>query len=261
MPSPVPRGVEDPAVRLGMRLVKGVSHANVQGISEARHEGPFTSVGDLARRSGASPSTLARLAAADAMRSLGLNRREALWQVLALSDDPPMLAEIGPAVGTTSEESTPTLPQLSLEDVVMADYRTIGLSLTAHPMSLVRQELAKLGVQQNRVLRNARQGEWIRVAGVVLVRQRPSTARGITFCTLEDETATANLVIRPLVYEKFRQAAHGAVALIVSGRVERLPQSPPCQEGDGGVVHVQVRHLEDLSRALSELCSLSRDFR
>lgn len=105
-------------------------------------------------------------------------------------------------------------------------------------------------MQQNRVLKHTRQGQWIRVSGLVLVRQRPSTARGIVFCTLEDETGTANLMIRPHIYEKYRHTAHGSAALIAEGKVER----------QGEVVHVQVTRLRDMSKSLARLRTISRDF-
>jgi error-prone DNA polymerase len=237
-------GVGGPAVRLGMRLVKGISRAQVEGIESAQRDGPFRSVTDLARRSGASRATLARLAAADALRSLGLNRREAVWQVLALSDEPPLLHGLEPA------EPAPDLPELSMRDVVLADYDTIGLSLNAHPMSLIREDLNRLGVHPNCVLQRSPKGRRLQVSGIVLVRQRPSTANGIVFCTLEDETGNANLIIRPAVYEKYRRVARGAAALIAEGRVER----------QGEVVHLQVECLLDASEGLAELQGRSRDF-
>jgi len=237
-------GVGGPAVRLGMRLVKGVSRAQVEGIGSAQRDGFFRSATDLARRSGASRATLARLAAADALRSLGLNRREAVWQVLALSDEPPLLHGLEPT------GPAPNLPELSMRDVVLADYDTIGLSLNAHPMSLIREDLNRVGVQPNRVLQCCPKGRRLKVSGIVLVRQRPSTANGIVFCTLEDETGNANLIIRPTVYEKYRCVARGAAALIAEGRVER----------QGDVVHLQVECLLDASEGLAELQGRSRDF-
>jgi error-prone DNA polymerase len=227
-----------------MRLVKGISRAQVESIESAQRDGFFRSVTDLARRSGASRATLARLAAADALRSLGLNRREAVWQVLALSDEPPLLHGLEPA------EPAPNLPELSMRDVVLADYDTIGLSLNAHPMSLIREDLDRLGVHPNRVLQHSPKGRRLEVSGIVLVRQRPSTAKGIVFCTLEDETGNANLIIRPAVYEKYRRVARGAAALIAEGRVER----------QGEVVHLQVERLLDASEGLAELQGRSRDF-
>jgi len=237
-------GAGGPAVRLGMRLVKGMSQVQVEGIENVQRERPFVSVADLARRSGAARATLARLAAADAMQSLGLNRREAVWQVLAVGEDSPMFESLEPA------EDKPSLPELSMREVVLADYDAIGLSLNAHPISLIREDLNKLKVEPNRVLREATQGRRLRVAGIVLVRQRPTTAGGIVFCTLEDETGVANLIIRPTIYEKYRRAARGAAALIAEGRVER----------QGEVVHLQVHRLSEASQAFIELRSSSRDF-
>jgi error-prone DNA polymerase len=236
--------IDNPSVRLGMRLINGISQAKVEGIERAQGKRPFRSVADLARRSGASRATLARLAAADAMRSMGLNRRQTVWNVLALSDEPPMFEGLEP------EEPAPVLPEASLSDEVLADYDTMGLSLNAHPISLLRSELRRMGVQQNRVLKHTRQGQWISVSGLVLVRQRPGTAAGIVFCTLEDETGTANLIIRPNVYEKYRRTAHGSAALIAEGRVER----------QGEVVHLQASRLKDMSKSLTQLRSVSRDF-
>ena len=237
-------GAEGPVLRLGMRLIKGISQAQVEGIERGQREKSFTSVADIAFRSGTSRATLARLAAADAMQSLGLDRREAFWQVLALRDEAPMWE------GSEPEEEEPNLPELSLEETVFADYESIGLSLNGHPMSLIRTELKRMGIVQSRVLRSSAQGRRYRVAGLVLVRQRPSTALGIVFCTLEDETGTANLVIPPTVFDKYRRAAQGAVALLAEGRVER----------QGDVVHLKVSRMEELSDSLAGLRTRSRDF-
>ena len=234
-----------PAVRLGMRLVKGVSRAQVEGIERAQGERPFVSMADLVHRSGASLATLARLAAADAMRSLGLGRREAVWQVLAMGDDQPLWA------GQDPIEPKATLPAPSLEEVVLADYETVGLSLTAHPIALVRDALARLRVSPAKALKNARNGQWLKVAGLVLVRQRPSTAKGIVFCTLEDETGVANLIIPPDVYHRYRAVAHGSVALVAEGKAERL----------GEVVHLKVTRVADLTKRPVVRRSVSRDFR
>ncbi len=237
-------GVSGPTLCLGMRLIKGISSAKVEGIERAQCERPFVSVADLARRSGASRATLARLAAADAMQSMGLDRREAVWKVLALSDEPPMLRDL------EAEEPAPQLPKQSTADTVFADYATVGLSLNAHPISLIRDELKRLQVQTARVLKRSRQGKKVKAAGLVLIRQRPSTAKGIVFCTLEDETGTTNLIIRPAIFERYRQVAAGATALLVEGHIQR----------QGEVVHVQACRIHDLSRALSDLRSVSRDF-
>jgi error-prone DNA polymerase len=155
-----------------------------------------------------------------------------------------MFGEIEPT------EASPRLPELSTREVVLGDYETTGLSLHAHPIALIRTDLERLGVQPNKVLGNARKGQRLRVCGLVLVRQRPTTAGGIVFCTLEDETGVANLIIRPGIYEKYRRAARGAAALIAEGRVER----------QGEVVHLLVDRLRDVSEGLAELPSTSRDF-
>jgi len=244
-------GAGGPALRLGMRLVRGVSAAQVEGIERARQDGPFRSVADLARRSGASRVTLAHLAAADALRSLGLARRQAVWQTLALMEEPPLWADL-PFDATTPDPLTQPLPlpDETLSETVAEDYYTTGLSLNAHPLALARAALHRLGVQPARVLRHARQGEWISVAGLVLVRQRPGTAKGVIFYTLEDETGQANLIVRPRVYERYRPIARGCAAVIVDGRVER----------QGEVVHVQVSRFRALTEALPAVASCSRDF-
>ena len=233
-----------PAVRLGMRLVRGISAGQVERIEQRQQQGSARSVAQLAQQTGAARATLARLAAADAFASMGLSRRAALWDVLALRDEPPLLGELEPA------EPKTTLPAAPLADQVLDDYQATGLSLTAHPMSLVRKALHRVGVQPARALRYARTGSAIRVAGLVLVRQRPGTAMGVLFYTLEDETDVANLIVRPRVYERYRAVARGAVAVIAQGQVER----------QGDVVHVMVSRFEDVARVLGQLPSCSRDF-
>ncbi len=133
---------------------------------------------------------------------------------------------------------------------VLADYRATGLSLRAHPMSFLRRGLEAMGVVAAERLATWPNGKPVRVAGIVLVRQRPGTAKGITFVTLEDETGTANLIIRPDVWKKFRAAALGATVLLAHGRLQR----------EGLVIHVLVSRLENLSDRMQELSSQSRDF-
>ena len=142
------------------------------------------------------------------------------------------------------------LTPLTAAEEVLADYRTTGLSLLAHPLQFLRGELEKLRVIPAAGLRTWPDGKWVRVAGLVLVRQRPSTAKGITFVTLEDETATANLIIRPEVWKRFRTAALNATVLIASGPLQR----------QGENIHVLVAKLEDFSVHLEGMTSQSRDF-
>ena len=237
-------GERGPGLRLGMRLVKGISRENVAGIETARQEGPFTTVLDVWRRGGVSRAVLARLAAADAFRSLGLDRRQALWQVLAIDEDLPLFA------GLVPEEPETPLPVLAIEQQVVQDYEAVGLSLTAHPIGLLRSALRRGGILPAKQLAGTRHGQNVKVAGLVLVRQRPLTASGTVFFTLEDETGIANLVVRPAVFERDRRAARGAIALIAEGRVER----------QGQVIHVQSHRLRDLSESLGSLRRMSRDF-
>ena len=143
-----------------------------------------------------------------------------------------------------------SLPALSAPEEVLADYRTTGLSLQAHPLSFLREDLTRRGVAPAESLKILPNGGPVRVAGIVLVRQRPGTAKGITFVTLEDETGQANLIIRPDVWKKYRTAAHGATLLLAQGRLQR----------HGSVIHVLVAQLADYSPHLSGLESVSRDF-
>ena len=139
---------------------------------------------------------------------------------------------------------------MPLDQRVLADYRTVGLSLTAHPLSLVRSEIKSLGVVPASALAEIADGAAVSVAGLVLVRQRPSTAKGIIFATLEDETGIANLIIRPEVWQRYRSAARQASVLLARGKLQRSQ----------GVTHVRVTQLADLSRLLPQMASMSRDF-
>jgi error-prone DNA polymerase len=157
-----------------------------------------------------------------------------LFETLAPDDEPPA-----------------PLPRLKTQEEVLADYRTAGLSLKAHPIEFVRQKLDRLGVVPAGRLAAHPRNRHVRTAGIVLVRQRPSTAKGITFVTLEDETGTINLIIRQDVWQKFYRVARTAAAFLAQGRLQR----------EGGVIHVLVTKLEDLSQLLRGLDSQSRDFR
>ncbi len=147
----------------------------------------------------------------------------------------------------------PELPTISEPRQVIADYRSTGLSLRRHPMSFIRESLDRRRVTRNIELHDEKRwpgGKWISVSGVVLIRQRPGTAQGIIFETIEDETGVANLILRPKVYEQYRKAALHATAVQVDGQVER----------QGLVVHVMVHRMRDISHQLTDLTSRSRDF-
>ncbi len=255
-----------PALRLGFRMVAGLSEAHAEAIVAARHRGLFTSMDDFARRTGLPRFVILRLARAGAFGSLELGRRQALWQALdqhrevlplfdrvpaeQASDSGHLPAEPPSPMPAASCPPPVPLPPMSQAQEVLADYQTTGLSLRAHPMQFLRRGLERLGVIPARRLAACTHGKPVRVAGIVLVRQRPATAGGITFMTLEDETGIANLVVRPQVWQQHRQAALGATILLAQGRVERR----------GKVIHVVVRRLEDLSARLEDLAPQSRDF-
>jgi error-prone DNA polymerase len=247
LPSPPKRGrgeKEAPsALRLGFRLIKGLPQATADVLVKARRAGPFLSVSDLSRRTRVGRPLLARLAAADAFRSLGLSRRTALWQVLATEEELPLFA------GLEDEAPPPPLPNLLLSEEVVADYEHTGLSLKAHPIGLLRGALKALRAVPASTLANLSDKHNVRVAGLVLVRQRPGTAKGVVFMTLEDETGVANLVVRPKVWERYRHT-RSATALLATGRVER----------SGSVIHVSATRLDDLSTLLQGFHSQSRDF-
>ncbi len=241
--------LEEASLRLGMRLVRGLREEEAERIVEAvKRLGPFASIQDLRRASGVRVSTLRRLASADAFGSMGLDRQAALWEIAAIHDEEMPLFES--AAGRSGEE---TLPRISEPRKVVGDYAAVGLSLRAHPVSFIRDRLAARGAVPAAEIRDASRwphGALTGVGGIVLVRQRPGTAAGIVFMTIEDETGVANLIIRPHVYERYRRAARHGVVVLARGTVER----------QGDVVHVLVRSIESADGALAELAADSRDF-
>jgi error-prone DNA polymerase len=241
--------LEHGAVRLGLRLIGGLSETAARAIEAARGAWPFTGWDDFMRRTRLSRAVAARLAAADAFSSLELDRRSALWQALAEEKQPRAM----PLFGETPSDDEPLvpLPRLAGSEEVAADYRTAGLSLRAHPMQFVREKLDAEGILPAARLATHPPNRQVRTAGVVLVRQRPSTAKGITFVTLEDETGVSNLIVRQDVWQKYYRVARTAAAMIAHGRLQR----------QGRVIHVLVTKLEDLSELLRGVASQSRDFR
>ncbi len=234
------------ALRLGLRLLRGMGELQAEAIQGARASGPFLSMEEFTRRTGLSRAVASRLAKAGAFRSLGLNRRDALWHALGQERKELPLFDALPSV---VEEAT-SLPEMEPVEEMLADYRNLGMTLGTHPMGFLRPGLDAMGVARADDLRVLPRNRPVSVAGVVLVRQRPGTAKGITFVTLEDETGVANLIIRPDVWKRFRNVALRAHLLLVRGRLQR----------EGRVIHVLASHLEDLSGRLGELAARSRNF-
>lgn len=240
------KGKAELALRLGMRMLRGMSQEQGETIEQTRVDGPFYSTEAFTRRTGLSRAVATRLAKAGAFKSFGLNRRDALWHALGQDKKELPLFDALPAA---SDEAT-ALPEMQPVEEMLADYRNLGMTLGKHPIGFLRPALDEMKIARAEDLRVLPKDRPVAVAGVVLVRQRPGTAKGITFVTLEDETGVANLIIRPDVWKRFRNVALRANILLVRGRLQR----------EGRVIHVLTSHLEDLSGRLSELAAKSRNF-
>ncbi|WP_164102191.1 error-prone DNA polymerase [Candidatus Laterigemmans baculatus] len=290
-------GRASPAIRLGLRMIRGLAQGDAERILEARGQagcaaeesvegsaqrsgkrgaGRFESLAELARRTRLGQATLARLADADALGSLAADRRAALWETLAQERRPremPLLEGLdageglegaeglegldageggdwGAAVPATGEGPWQGLPAMSPLEEVYADYHTTGLSLRGHPLQFCREQLREMRCVSAAELPAKRHGRRVRVAGLVLLRQRPGTAKGITFVTLEDETGTVNLVLYPAVWQRFSSVTRASNAWLVEGQLENRR----------GVIHVVAGRVEDLSSRVEGLVIRSRDF-
>ena len=244
-------GTDGPAVRLGFRMIKGMRRIDADQITTARAKiGAFESVEQLQRAAQINPAAIRRLAKADALNSLDLNRRRATWEAMALStDDAPLFDHV---ISSCPADAV-ALPALPEGAEVIIDYATTGLSLKRHPVAFARPALRRLGnATAIDVQSDARfpAGRRVSVCGLVLVRQRPGTASGVVFITLEDETGVVNLIIWSAIYERYRRAARHATLLQASGLVQR----------EGRVMHVIVRSMMDRSPLLAGLSQSSRDF-
>ncbi|ARC35453.1 DNA-binding protein [Paracoccus yeei] len=223
------------AVRLGLRMVKGLAEAHARQIARAA---PFTSVGDLWRRARVPLAALTRIAEADGFHAFGLSRRQAVWAIKGLPDtDLPLFAAL------EGNEPAAALRPMTTGREVVEDYSRTGLSLRRHPVAFLRGDLARrriLTCTDAMALPNRR---WAEVAGLVLVRQRPGSAKGTMFITLEDETGIANLVVWPKVFEANRRIILAASMIAAQGLIQR----------EGEVVHFVVHRLTDLSDALASV--------
>jgi error-prone DNA polymerase len=236
------------ALRLGFRQVDGFpEHVAAQLVAAREQGGAFADVAALRERAGLNPAHVEKLASADCFSSLGLSRRQALWDARSLIAAPelPLFA----AMKTRDEGAERTitrLPAMPLSEEVVADYQTHRLSLKAHPVAFLRASLAERGFIRACDIGKRKYRSTVRVAGVVLIRQRPGSAKGVCFITLEDETGVVNIVVWPDMMERYRKVVMGARLMEVRGRVEQ----------DDDVIHVIAAHMAD---ATGELHKLSDD--
>jgi error-prone DNA polymerase len=236
------------AVRLGLRMVKGLAQTDADAIVEARADRPFASVYDLWRRASVSVASLVRIAEADAFKpSLKLARREALWAIRALRDEPlPLFV----AASAREREAVPEIDEPGVElrpmtagSEVVQDYSHVGLTLRNHPVAFLREDLRRQRIITCKEAMQSQDGRWVKTAGLVLVRQMPGSAKGVIFITLEDESGIANLVVWPAVFEKQRRVIVSAAMLAAYGRIQRV----------GDVVHLVAQRFTDLSSELARI--------
>lgn len=231
------------ALRLGLRAIDGFKESWALAIMAARAEGPFADLDDLRLRARLTPAAMDRLAEADACGSLKLSRRQGMW---AARGAPPVAsAPLFEAMGLREADGRPpeALPELARSEEVVGDYQTIRLSLKGHPVSYLRERLTAAGALTAQAYPGLSNGKRVVVGGVVLVRQRPGTAKGVCFMTVEDETGVANLVLWPDVFERLRPVAMGARMVLARGKVQTAE----------GVTHLVVDQLDDWTPMLGHL--------
>jgi len=238
------KGRPIPAVRLGLRLLSGIAEADGLAVMRARDEMSFRDADDLAHRAGLSRRALDALARGDALRSLHGHRHRARWAAAGVERLPGFLQ------GRSATEKEMPLPAPGEAADIVADYRSAGLTLRRHPLALLRPRLDRLRVQQARHLAQLPNGREVRVAGIVTHRQRPGTASGVMFMSLEDETGLSNLIVWPKILEQQRQHLLASSLMIVAGELQN----------ENGVINVVVRKARDYSRWLGNLRTESRDF-
>ena len=241
------------AIRLGFRQVKGLNEKDMKEKLTANRDEGYRGVHDLWLRSGLDKASLERLADADGFGSIGLSRRQALWAVrgldvkTALNRDP--LFEIAEHTDLRPEPQA-QLPLMLPGEEVIEDYRHLSLSLKAHPVSFLREEFRSMGITRSVDLINMRNGQRVTIGGIVLVRQRPGSAKGVIFITLEDETGVANAIVWPKIFEKYRSVVMGARLVKIRGRLQ----------SQSGVIHTVVEHIEDMTPMLGLLQKEARPF-
>lgn len=264
-------GARGPAVRIGMHLIKGLSQVAAERIMAARCDAPFTDVDDLTRRAALTRRDLEALAAANALVSIAGHRREAWWAVTAQHAVPRLLRDAPIA------ETPLALPQATESREIVDDYASIGLTLNRHPLALLRERLARQRFRTAAELAVCRHGTVARACGIVTVRQRPGTANGTVFVSIEDETGSINVIVWPSLVEKQRKVLLGSSLLAVYGVLQRddgvstggdstgnaadMNQAGKAKRKQKGeVIHLVAHRLEDHSEWLGELATASRDF-
>ncbi|KAF0191575.1 MAG: error-prone DNA polymerase [Gammaproteobacteria bacterium] len=236
------RSDHEPALRLGLRLVNGLSRVAAARIVTARHQQPFVNTHDLAQRAALNRRDLAALAAANALVDIAGHRRAARWQVAGVEATLPLV----PAQAV--RESVIEFARQSEGEELVEDYASVGLTLGRHPLALLRDRLQDY--RCSRELQTLRHGSAVQIAGLVICRQRPGSASGVIFVTLEDETGVANIIVWRSLAERQRRELLQAQLLAVSGELQR----------EGEVIHVIAHRLHDHSHLLGRLVTASRDF-
>ncbi|HAX20919.1 MAG TPA: error-prone DNA polymerase [Hydrogenophaga sp.] len=233
-----------PAVRLGFRMVSGLSHDEAQRLVSAREEAAFTDSEDLARRANLDKQAMQQLAAADALQSLSGHRRQQVWDAAALKTPPALLKE------APVEEDALDLPEAPEGEAIMWDYASLGLTLRRHPLALLRERLQARRFMTAEALKDAPDGRLVRACGIVTGRQQPGTSKGVVFVTLEDETGVVQVIVWKALRERQRSALTRSRLMAVHGVWQR----------EGEVCNLIAGHLEDLSPLLGRLATESRDF-
>jgi error-prone DNA polymerase len=236
---------DQPALRLGLRMVKGLNEEAAERVVMARAQAPIASVQDLTLRANLARRELEALADAGALRELSGNRHLTFWQVAGSEQELPL------APVPRTPEATPLLAPPTEGQNIAADYRSQGLTLGRHPLALLREQLDESSIVTSRSLDELPNGRAVRVAGIVTARQRPQSAGGVMFITLEDETGYVNLIVWERVWSNARRTANGSRLLEVHGKLQK----------EAGITHVVANKLVDRTRMLGTLVTHSRDFR
>ncbi|MDC0362251.1 error-prone DNA polymerase [Halioglobus sp.] len=244
-----PEAQGQPALRLGLRLVRGLSRQGAQRLVEARQREPFRQISNLRRRAQLDKRDMEALADADALQSLSGHRHQAQWQIMALEQPRPLLQDEQSQHASYFDDGV-QLPRPNVAEDVLSDYRATGLTLRAHPMSLLRTRYPFNRCKRQADLAALGNRRFVRIAGIVTCRQRPGSASGVLFLTLEDETGNSNIVVWQRTQQQFRRALMGGKLLLVKGVVEQKDN----------VIHVIAGALYDYTSELAELPVQSHDF-